>query len=400
MTKYRVVLFQTYLRKHITNFGKYLRRFQFIIEKPSSGNFYKALLPSYNEEICRVKTSRINKFRRLFGILNVRIKFNKKADLFFTYGCMLLSNKPYCVYVENGVAIYNYDTGIAKHPVARILFSILIRQKNCKKLIFMSEAGEKSFFSTVPYSRRTRAIARKKSTIIYPLIEEKKGITPKKYRGNIKLLFSGVFYMKGGLELVHAFEKIRELYHNISLTIITPLHTVKETDIATMKRLTGLTLLDATLSETQMNEMYESHDIFMLPTFRDGFGLVLVEAISFGMPIICTDQYATTEVAIHDYNAFVYPDHPLKDYDPKTFQLFGKYYHPKYFYADLFRFQQEGKMKPIENFLFSSIEKFALSQNLLESFSKNSLEIYNQKFHRNIISERIETALLEAISER
>lgn len=393
--KQRIVLFQPYLRKHIINFGKYLCNFEFVIKRPSSGNFYKSLLPAYDQEINRVKTNPINRLRRVFGILNVRIKFDKNADIFFTYGCMLFTNKPYCVYVENGVAIYNYDTAIAKNPITQMLFSLLVRRKNCKKLIFMSEAGQKSFFATIPYSPRTRAIAEEKSIQIYPLIE-KKDSPNKKYSGKIRLLFAGIFYMKGGLELVHVFAKLQEKYHNVLLTIITPIHTIKESDRQIMRDIPGLTLLDANLNEGQMNEMYQTHDIFMLPTFRDGFGLVLVEAISWGMPIICTDQYATTEVAIEKYNAFVYPNHPLKDYDTKTYELFGKYYHPKYFYADLFRFQREGRMKPIEDFLYRSIEEFIIQPHLLEEFSKNSITLYNQKFHQDIIAEKIERVFQDA----
>ncbi|HLC94407.1 MAG TPA: glycosyltransferase family 4 protein [Patescibacteria group bacterium] len=397
--KHHVVLFQPYLRKHIVNFGKYLKGFEFVVQKPTSGNFYKTQLPaSYEKEIHRIKTSRINKLRRFFGLLNVRIKFDAEADMFFTYGCMLLTNKPYCVYIENGVALYNYDTKIAAHPLAQLLFSFLVRRKNLKKLIFMSAAGQKSFFATVPYSEETRTVIEQKSIQIYPLIE-KKNVLTKKDTGLLKLLFAGIFYMKGGIELAHAFTRIRERYDNVLLTIVTPLSAIKESDIEMMRNIPGLTLTDANLNENQMNELYQSHDIFMLPTFRDGFGLVLVEAISWGMPIICTDQYATIEAAIHDYNALVYPNHPLKDYDTKTYQLLGKYYNPKDFYTDLFRLQKENALKPIEDFLYISIEAFLLDPKLLEKYSRNSLELYNTKFHQDIISERIESVFLEAVEK-
>jgi glycosyltransferase involved in cell wall biosynthesis len=359
-------------------------------------NFYKSLPTTFEKEVQRVKVNRINELRRFFGVLNVRIKFDKEADMFFTYGCMLLTNKPYFIYIENGVAIYNYDMRIANNPVARILFSFLVKRKNCKKLIFMSEAGQKSFFATVPYSKKTKSIALEKSIQIYPLIE-KKDACIKKFQNSIKLLFSGVFYMKGGVELINAFEKIRKKHKNIFLTVVTPLHTMKENDISKVKSIEGITLLDATFDEAGMNQLYKAHDIFMLPTFRDGFGLVLVEAISWAMPIICTDQYATTEVAINDFNALVYPNHPLKDYDTETYRLLGKYNHPRDFYISLFKLQQEGKTKPVEEFIYNSMEKFILNPELVEEFSKNSLELYNNKFHQDLISNKIESAFLQSL---
>jgi glycosyltransferase involved in cell wall biosynthesis len=394
--KYRIILFQPFLRKHILNFGKYLRHCEFVVQRPLRGNFYKSKLPRYEKEIRRIKINPFNIFRRIFGILNVRVKFDAQADMFFTYSCMLVTNKPYCVYIENGVSIYNYDTVIAANPIARFIFSLLVRRDNCKKLIFMSEAGKKSFFATVRYDRKTEAVAMGKSVQIYPLIE-KKDTGPKKFHGELKLLFAGLFYMKGGLELVHAFAKIREKHADVFLTIITSLHTVKKSDIRMMAGIPGLTLLDADFDEDQMNAIYQSHDVFILPTLREGFGLVLVEALSWGMPIICTDQYATTEVAKDGYNAFVYPDHPLKDYDTTTYRLIGRYYHPRYFYADLFRYQKEGKMRPLEDFLFRMIEKFITEPDTLEKFSRNSLELYDRKFHQDKITEQIESALLASL---
>lgn len=397
--KQKIVLFQPYLRKHILNFGKYLKNFEFIVRKPTSGNFYKSQLPSYEQEIHRVKTSRFNQLRRLLGLINVRVKFDSEADIFFTYGCLLLTNKPYCVYIENGVALYNYDLRIAKHPIARMLFAFLVRQKQCKRLIFMSEAGQKSFLASVDYSPRTADIVRKKSIQVYPLIEGK-SVDPKRHSGDLKLLFVGMFYIKGGMELAHAFETIVATRRDISLTIITPLHTIKESDQMYLRSIQGIDLLDATYNDEQMGEFYRNHDIFVLPTYRDGFGLVLVEAISWGMPIICTDQYATTEVAIDDYNAFVYPNHPLKDYDAESFTLLGKYYNPQDFYRDLFRYQKDGSLEPVIDFLTVSIERFLKESSLLELYSKNSLALYKEKFSAQKISDQIEAVFLEAVSEK
>src|SRR3990172_6275933 len=123
-----------------------------------------------------------------------------------------------------------------------------------------------------------------------------------------------------------------------------------------MNTIPGLALLDAKLTEQEMIDIYHAHDILLLPTYRDGFGLVLIEALAYGMPLIITDQYATKEMLINGVNGFIYPNHPLKDYNIETYELFGKYYNPKDFYTDLFRSQKEGKMLPIENFLVSSIE--------------------------------------------
>ncbi len=398
MLKYRIILFQPYLRKHIVNFGAYLKHCKFIIKKPSSGNFYHALLPSsYEDEIQRLKTSKINTLRRLLGIVNIRIKFDPEADLFFTYGCLLITNKPYCVYIENGMALYNYDVGLSKNPLAKLYVSWLVQSQKCQALIFMSKAAEKSFYAGVRYSVKTLAALQLKSYQIYPLVEARSGDV-KRVSGNLKLLFTGMFYMKGGLELIRAFNLLRQRYSNLELTIVTHLQTIKPSDLSLMKELPGLTILDAKLDAEAMDCLYKIHDIFILPTLRDSFGLVLIEALSYGMPIICTDQFATTEVAKEGYNAFVYPNHPLQDYDPITFQILGKYRNPKDFYADLSRLQQAGKLHGLESFLVASIEQFLENPSLLETFSEHSLELYRTTFHQGVITAQIEKVFLKSIN--
>lgn len=397
--KYKIVLFQPYLRKHILNFGNYLKNFEYIVRKPTSGNFYKTQLPpSFEQEVGRIKTSYINTIRRFLGLLNVRVKFDQEADLFFTFGCLLLTNKPYCVYIENGVALYNYDMKIAAHPIARLIFSFLIRQKNCKRLIFMNQASRTSFFSTVSYNKNTRAIIEKKSAIVYPLIE-KKSVVPKKFTGKLKLLFVGMFYIKGGTELVQAYTELRKIYTNVELTIVTPLQTIRATDRQNMEQLSGLTLTDAALGEKEMNALYGEHDIFLLPTYRDSAPLVLIEAVAWGMPIICTDQYSIPEVAEVGNNAFVYPNHPLKDYEPLTYRPLGKYRNPRDFYRELFRLQETGKLEPLKNFIYTSIETFLKEPSLLEKFSQGSLELYKRKFDRDQIASQIESIFLEAVNQ-
>lgn len=398
MNKKKIVLFQPYLRKHILNLGKHLKHFEFILKVPPiSHNSFYGKLPSFEDEIQRTKTGWASKLRRFFGILNVRIKFSDtKSDILFTYGCLLFTNKPYCVYIENGIAPYNYDIKIARNPIARLVFSFLIRMPQCKYLIFMSQVAQKSFLTSVPYSLATKNFIQKKSVQIYPLIETPTG-SIKIFKNTLKLLFVGMFYMKGGIELVHAFTRIHAKHSEVTLTIVTPLRTIRDSDIEMMKSIPGLTLIDATLDEAQMGKMYQTHDLFILPTFRDGSPLVLLEALAWGMPIICNAQYATTEVAIDRYNAFVFPNHPLKDYDPVTYRMLGRYYNPKDFYTDLFQLQKEGKLKPVEDFVVSSVEKYLNNPELFQKHSAASLKLYREKFDPIKISNQIEAVFLESL---
>jgi glycosyltransferase involved in cell wall biosynthesis len=398
---YHVILFQKDLRKPVKQFGKFLQNFEFVNLYPQiqDSKHYKKL-QSFELEIKRRKDGLINRIRRAFGILNVWIKFVSDGDVLFSYGYLLITNKPYCIYIENGLALYAYDRKIARHLIAKLLFAFFVRRKNLKKLIFFSQTAQKSFLNSANYSEATKDIIRSKSTFCYPAIYTPSDLlTTKKASNELRLLFAGLFYMKGGVELVDAFERITKKYPAVYLTIITSRHILRESDIEKMNSIPQITLLDATLSEDEMNEMYRKHDIFVLPTFRDSLGVVLLEAISFGMPLIINDQYATHEFAVDGWNGFINPDHPMKDYVPETYAMLGQYFNPEDFYARLFRLQKEEKTKNVEDFIFASIEKFILDPSLVEKFSKNSLLHYNQNFHYKLCAARLESILSEAVKK-
>lgn len=399
MKKFEVILFQSYLRKFVLNFDKKMKNFVFYhTALPPSASSYGDL-PSFEKEILRVKTHWKNRLRRFLGVPNIRPYWSSRGDLIFTYGTLVLTRKPYCTYIETGHALYNYDVSITRNRLARFLVGFLATRKNCKRLIFLSEAGRRSFFATVPYPPKIKNELEKKCMVIYPIPIEKKEASPKRFTGKLRLLFPGTFYIKGGVEVINAYEKLRLAYPEVSLTVVTAVHMLRASDHERMETIPGLSLVDARLNEEEMIALYQNHDIFVLPTYREGFGLVLIEALAYGLPLIITDQYATAEMAREDSNAFIYPNHPFKDYDPITFELFGKYYNPRDFYADLFRSQKENKLKPIEDFLYHSIEQFLKNPLLLEQYSKNSLEFYNQSFHQEKLTERMESVFLEAVKK-
>ena len=61
------------------------------------------------------------------------------------------------------------------------------------------------------------------------------------------------------------------------------------------------------LAPAELRQAYQSASVFVFPTFYDGFGMVLLEAMSSGLPIIATPNCAAPEL-IHDGRAgLVFP---------------------------------------------------------------------------------------------
>ncbi len=399
-TKKKIILFQQYLRKPTLSLVEHLKSFDYIHQNPfSQKSFYQALPQDFSTEIKRSKNGLVNSIRRVLGILNFRFKFDNGDSLFLSYGCFLITNRPYCIYIENGLALFNFDYKLAMNPISKILFTFFVKNDHLKYLIFMSEAAKKSFFSTLSINKSIKSILDKKSIIVPPILT-KNTIEPKIFSGKLKLLFVGLFYMKGGLQLINAFENLLKKYSNIHLTIVTPVNLINQSDLSRIKNNSNITLFDAVLQKEEMDSLYKNNDIFVLPTFRDSSPLVLLEAVTWGMPIIANDQYAVRDVAHHNFNAILFDNHPLKDYDPVTMRHLGKYRHPKDFYHDLFKAHQDGLLKCVEIFLEESIEKFLLNQKLLETFSKNSLYTYDTQFESTMLLNKAESIFQSAFEKR
>ena len=65
-------------------------------------------------------------------------------------------------------------------------------------------------------------------------------------------------------------------------------------------------MVGANLSKGKlMDEYFARTDVFVLPPYEDCFGMVVLEALSFGLPIITTPVYAIPEMVEHGRNGFI-----------------------------------------------------------------------------------------------
>ena len=107
-----------------------------------------------------------------------------------------------------------------------------------------------------------------------------------------RLLFVGRdFDTKGGALVVAAFRRLRaELGTGIELTIAGPVAWPLRGEVPD-----GVTFLGAVRRET-VGELMDSHDLFLMPSELEGFGIAFVEALSRGLPCIGRDACAMPEI--------------------------------------------------------------------------------------------------------
>jgi len=99
---------------------------------------------------------------------------------------------------------------------------------------------------------------------------------------------------KGIFELVEAFKNVSEQHDNVALLIVGP--DEEELKQELISRLETCKEFVRFVDFTKMPEQYmAASDVFVLPSYREGFGSVVIEASSCGLPSIGSNIYGLSD---------------------------------------------------------------------------------------------------------
>lgn len=117
-------------------------------------------------------------------------------------------------------------------------------------------------------------------------------VPPRRTAARRRLLFVGRdFDTKGGSLVVAAFRRLRtELGSGITLTVAGPTSWPLRGEIPP-----GVEFLGP-VSRERVAELMDSHDLFVMPSEMEGFGIAFVEALTRGLPCIGRDACAMPEI--------------------------------------------------------------------------------------------------------
>ena len=125
----------------------------------------------------------------------------------------------------------------------------------------------------------------------------------KKDKDGLKLLFVGrLEERKGLLFLINSLAIYRKKFkEKFILNIVGKGDNRKYKDVVKKLNLEEEIIFQGYLSDKELNNYYRNSDIFIIPSQMEGFGLTILEAIQFGIPIIGTNRGAIPEI-LKDYN--------------------------------------------------------------------------------------------------
>jgi len=127
------------------------------------------------------------------------------------------------------------------------------------------------------------------------------------------ILFVGVEWKrKGGEILLKVFEEVLKFHPDASLTIVgcSP----KNIKIPNCKVIGKIPL-------ENVAEYYKYASIFCMPTMREPFGIVFVEAMNYKLPIIANNIGCLPDLVKNDYNGYLI-DNNIEDYTKAICNLF------------------------------------------------------------------------------
>lgn len=153
-------------------------------------------------------------------------------------------------------------------------------------------------------------IKRKKKVIINPapnIVNQGNAVFRKKAR---RLLFVGNIEPRKGLDvLLTALGSLKD--RNLHLDVA-GFFNAKSDYFKEIKRIMAINKLEKNVSfhgllnpETLVS-LYQKADIFVFPSRHETYGMVLVEAMSFGLPVIASAIPTTIAIVKHDVNGILY----------------------------------------------------------------------------------------------
>jgi glycosyltransferase involved in cell wall biosynthesis len=135
----------------------------------------------------------------------------------------------------------------------------------------------------------------------FPEVNKKKEYHPLENR-KLKILFVGGLSQRKGIS--YLFEAVEGLQNKVELTIVG--HKAVPNCEALNKALEQHHWIPS-LSHDQVLACMRDHDVFVFPSLFEGFGLVITEAMSQGVPVITTERTAGPDLIENDVDGWIIP---------------------------------------------------------------------------------------------
>lgn len=244
--------------------------------------------------------------------LRERSLASNDVDLIYSMGLIYKGDLPYVIEILDNpfsIAGYNYATFVKNEKAIKQE----LESSRCRRIICAHSTS--LAFMKERFSSRVA----KKCVLMRTAIDE--CLLPRIPHNGFSLVFVGSttnpddFYTKGGLEALNAFEKASK-HHDISLVIRCK---IPEELRERIKRNKKITIIEREIPFSELQKLYLSSDVFILPGHHFHL-MAMLEAMSYGLPILALDTYAFKDYIKPGFNGFlIRKSEKIREYGDKGY---------------------------------------------------------------------------------
>ena len=215
---------------------------------------------------------------------------NKKYDLIHCAHCLSLNKSPWVTDIEFLNQFWACQKRGKRDKVLKLLMS-----KYCKKIMPWTEWCKKDILRLFPEIKD-------KVKTVYPAVPVQKFKREREHE-KVTLLFSSRrFYFKGGLHALEVIDRLTKKHKNVFGIIISD--TPKDI-LNKYSKNKKIKFYSVVTKEKLFKEIYPNVDIFVYPSYTDTLGFGILEAMSFGLPVVSVDGQSRRELIENGKTGFV-----------------------------------------------------------------------------------------------
>lgn len=275
--------------------------YKYLVENPPKGVEFlnaekqKGVITDKKLFFCLNKLKKsIRSSLNFFGISfpNARLSPKGDYDLIHCAHCLSLNkDKPWIADFEGVWQFWvGKKTMKSKEKVRKLLL-----KENCKKIIPWTKTAANDIVKEFPEIKE-------KVEVVYPAIPLPK-IKRRKHKKVTILYAARYFWLKGGIIALEVCRKLKEKYKDeIELILISDASDYMKEKYSELK-------IKDLVPQKKLFQLYSKADIFFYPSFMDTFGFAILEAMSFGLPIVSVNtKYTKTrkEIIKNEKNGLIF----------------------------------------------------------------------------------------------
>lgn len=281
-------------------------------EKPKGGiavvlNSYNKIFPSFENIVnSNGKNAVFNSFQLLYSLIAINIKliFCKKIKIVHIHTASNNSFRRSAIFVDiakmfnRKVVLHIHGGGFKDYYAHNKKFVHKVLDK-CDTIIALTETWKEFFVNELKYN----------NTIIVPnIVEEPKIIYKQVKDERLHILYLGLITKQKGIyDLVETINEHKEEYNNkIVLHIGGNGETETIKQMITQYALENIIKFEGWVSGDKKKELFNTADIFILPSYTEGLPISILEAMSYNLPIISTPVGGIPEVVEDGMNGILF----------------------------------------------------------------------------------------------